>query len=111
MQRREGIITNIPRVSIGSPVAVMQRMTIRRVILCLLLLAAATLRAEERAARFFVERIDVRDAHHVSRDVVIAESRLREGETYSEQELREGNLRLNRAPYLLSADFSLEKGS
>jgi len=87
-------------------------MTLRRLLLYLLLLAAAgALRAEEPPARFFIERIDIRNAHRVSRDVVVAESRLREGSTYGEQELREASLRVNRAPYLISADFSLEKGS
>jgi hypothetical protein len=85
-------------------------MTIKRLILTLLLVAAAALHAEE-PARFFVERIDVRGIRRVSRDVVVAESLLREGTSYSEQDLREGSLRVNRAPYLISADFSLEKGS
>jgi len=92
-------------------------MTLRRLLLCLLLLASAGFAradaplTDEAPARFFIERIDVRNATRVSRDVVIAESRLREGATYSEQELREASLRVNRAPYLISADFSLEKGS
>lgn len=61
--------------------------------------------------RFFIERIDVRDAKRVSKDVVIAESRLREGKEYSEAELRDASSRLARLPFLLSAEFSLEKGS
>jgi hypothetical protein len=61
--------------------------------------------------RFFIERIEVRDADRVSPDVVIAESRLREGEEYRESELSDAAARLARLPFLLSADFSLEKGS
>ena len=39
--------------------------------------------------RFFIERIEVRDAKRVSTDVVIAESRLRQGQEYSEADLRD----------------------
>ena len=83
----------------------------RRIAIALFFLAAATGWAAEELPRFFVERIDVQNAHHVSRDVIIAESRLREGHDYTESELREAADRLLRAPYLLSADFSLLKGS
>jgi hypothetical protein len=83
---------------------------IKRLIVALVLCAATAAGAEE-PARFFIETIDVRGAHRVSRDVIAAESRLRAGGTYSETELREGAARLARAPYLLSADLALEKGS
>ena len=74
-------------------------------------LAAAGRVVADEPARFFIERIDVRNTHRVSHEVIVAESRLREGHTYSELELREAVSRVTRAPYLLSADFSLEKGS
>jgi hypothetical protein len=61
--------------------------------------------------RFFIEKIEVREANRVSPEVVIAESRLREGEDYSESDLRDASARLTRLPFLLSAEFSLEKGS
>ena len=61
--------------------------------------------------RFFIEKIEVRDAKRVSKDVVVAESRLREGQEYSEADLRDASARLGRLPFLLSAEFSLEKGS
>ena len=83
---------------------------IKRLIVALLLCASLPARAEEQA-RFFIETIDVRGAHRVSRDVIVAESRLRAGATYSELDLREGAARVARAPYLLSADLALEKGS
>lgn len=80
--------------------------------IALLVLLSAPLRAEEAAApRFFVERIEVRNAKRVSPDVVIAESRLREGHDYSEGDLRDASNRLSRLPFLLAADFSLEKGT
>jgi hypothetical protein len=62
-------------------------------------------------AAFFIERIEVRNARRVSADVVIAESRLREGQQYTEQQLRDASTRLSRLPFLLSVDFALEKGS
>ena len=59
----------------------------------------------------FIERIEVRNHKRVSPDVVIAESRLHQGRAYSEAELRDAAARLSRLPFLLSVDFSLEKGS
>ncbi len=81
------------------------------VILILAALAAPLFADEETSARFFIERIEVRNARRVSPDVVIAESRLREGQEYSEDALRDAATRLSRLPFLLSVDFALEKGS
>jgi hypothetical protein len=76
------------------------------------LFAAAPLAAQDAVPpRFFIERIEVREARRVSKDVVIAESRLREGQEYAEADLRDASARLSRLPFLLSAEFSLEKGS
>lgn len=61
--------------------------------------------------RFFIEQIEVRDASRVSTEVIVAESRLREGQEYSEADLSDAAARLSRLPFLLSAEFSLEKGS
>lgn len=79
----------------------------------LVLILAVPLFAQETATApsFFIEKIEVRETHRVSPDVVVAESRLREGEDYSEAELRDASARLMRLPFLLSAEFSLEKGS
>ena len=77
--------------------------------LILLLLAAVPLSAQD--AQFFIERIEVRNHKRVSPDVIIAESRLREGRAYSEEELHDASTRLGRLPFLLSVDFALEKGS
>lgn len=81
--------------------------------LLFIVLIAPPLLADDPAAppRFFIERIEVRNAKRVSTDVIIAESRLREGHEYSEEELRDASTRLGRLPFLLSADFSLEKGA
>jgi outer membrane protein assembly factor BamA len=85
-----------------------------RTILILTLLAALALPAaaqETSSPTFFIERIEVRNASRVSPDVVVAESRLREGTEYSELDLRDAAARLNRLPFLLSAEFSLERGT
>ncbi len=87
-------------------------MTRRIFVPALLILLAGTAFAQDVAPpRFFIERIEVRDASRVSTDVIVAESRLREGMEYSEADLRDAAARLSRLPFLLSADFALEKGS
>ena len=85
-----------------------------RLILAALILAAiaAPTRAEEAApARFFIEKIEVRDAHRASPDLIKAETLLHEGAEYSEADLKAASARLTRLPFLLSADFALTKGS
>lgn len=77
--------------------------------LLLLLLLTTPVFADD--ALLFVERIEVRNHKRVSPDVVIAESRLHEERAYSEADLRDAATRLSRLPFLLSVDFSLEKGS
>ena len=64
---------------------------------------------EAPAPLLFIERIEVRNAKRVSTDVVIAESRLREGNEYSEADLRDASTRLSRLPFLLSVDFALDE--
>lgn len=78
-------------------------------ILLLLLLTSVPVAAQE--TMLFIERIDVRNNENVSREVVLAESRLSEHHEYSEDQLRDAAARLSRLPFLLSVEFSLEKGS
>jgi hypothetical protein len=75
----------------------------------LILACASPLAAQE--ARFLVERIDVRNLRHASPQIVIAETRLTLGQSYTERELRAAADRINRLPFVLGADFALEKGS
>ncbi len=89
-----------------------------RALLTSIVLAAAVIAAPGSLAqdttgspRFFIERIEVRNHKRVSPEVVIAESRLREGGEYSESDLRDASTRLARLPFLLAADFALERGS
>jgi hypothetical protein len=78
--------------------------------LLLLLFLAVPVRAEE-TALFLIERIDVRHLTHVSPEVIRAESRLHEGQRYSENDLRDANNRVKRLPFVLDATFSLERGT
>jgi len=80
-----------------------------RPILAALLLAAPL--AAQDVPRFLVERLDVRNLRHASAEIVIAESRIRAGTAYTEQELRVAADRVARLSFVLGADFALEKGS
>lgn len=80
------------------------------IVLLLLLALAGSLGADE-ATPFLLEKIEVRNATRVSPDIVIAESLLRARQSYRESDLRAANDRLRRLPYLVDAQFSLEKGS
>jgi hypothetical protein len=82
--------------------------TAARVLLLLFLIVPV--RAEE-PARFLIERIDVRHLVHASPDVIKSESHLREGQAYSENDLRAANNLIKRLPFVLDAAFSLERGS
>jgi outer membrane protein assembly factor BamA len=85
----------------------MRRVPLLLFAFCFLLCAPAF--AQE--ARFFIERIEVRNAHRVSPQLIARETLLREGGEYSEADLSAAAARLARLPFLLSADFALEKGS
>jgi hypothetical protein len=60
---------------------------------------------------FLIERIRIEDAKHVTPAILIAEARLKEGESYREIELKRAANRILRLPFVLDASFSLEKGS
>lgn len=62
-------------------------------------------------ARFLIERIDVRNTQRISSQLIARETLLREGAEYSEADLSAASARLARLPFILSADFTLEKGS
>lgn len=74
-------------------------------------ITATALAQDAAPPRFFIERIEVRKTRRVSPDLVKAETLLREGAEYTEQEIGAASARLSRLPYLLSADLTLEKGS
>jgi len=76
----------------------------------LLLLAIAAPAAAE-VARFPIETISIRGTHFASVSVMLAESHLVAGHSYTESELHDGVLRINRLPFVLHTDVHLEKGS
>ena len=83
-----------------------------RFVLSLLTIASIAFSAlGDEPPRFFIERIEVRNTHRVSADLIKSESLLREGAEYSEPELSAAAARLSRLPFLLSAEFKLEKGT
>lgn len=75
------------------------------------LFALSALAADDPAPQFFIERIDVRNTRHASPAIIVAETRLRENQSYSEAALREASYRVARLPFVLRAEYSLEKGS
>jgi hypothetical protein len=62
--------------------------------------------------QFLIERIVVEGIERASaREIVAAETRLHEGQPYTEPALREAIYRVKRLPFVLDAEFSLRKGS
>ena len=80
------------------------------IFLALALALAAGASAEE-VPRFAIERIAFAGASSRSAAILLTESRLREGMTYSEADLRDAVARISRLPFVVQADFHLEKGS
>lgn len=61
--------------------------------------------------QFPIESILVEGATSAAARIVAAESRLEEGTTYGEPDLRDAIARIQRLPFVLSTDFRLGKGS
>ena len=79
-------------------------------LLIALLFVAAVARADE-PVRFLIESITIEGARYSSPRILIAESRLTEGHSYSEAELRDAMFRIKRLPFVLHTDFRLAKGT
>src|SRR5947207_6781228 len=79
--------------------------------LTLFLLVSQAAAGANDAPRFFIERIDVRNLRFASTAIIRAELRLPAGHEYTEDELRRASDRINRLPFVLDSEFSLEKGS
>lgn len=79
-------------------------------VIALLLFAAANTRADE-PVRFLIESIRIEGARYSSPRILVAESRLTEGRSYSEAELRDAMSRIQRLPFVLHTDFRLAKGT
>jgi hypothetical protein len=85
--------------------------------LALLLLAALPVRGQDEpidpreSARFLIEKITVEGPKEAAANIVRAETLLRAGEVYSEDQLRQAVYRVHRLPFVLDASFALRKGS
>jgi len=66
---------------------------------------------DDTAPSFHIEGIVVEGNRHVSSEIVVAESLLKAGTSYTEDDLREAIYRIKRLPFLLGIDFELRKGS
>lgn len=62
-------------------------------------------------ARFLIETITVETDRTASAGIIESETLLNEGETYTEDDLRQAVARVHRLPFVLGADFSLRKGT
>lgn len=62
-------------------------------------------------ARFLIEKITVEGPKAAAVNIVRAETLLRAGESYTEDQLRQAVYRVHRLPFVLDASFSLRKGS
>ncbi len=85
------------------------------VLLFLAALPATAQMAQEEAppetALFLIETITVEGPKEAAAHIVRAETLLREGESYSEEQLRQAIYRVHRLPFVLDASFALRKGS
>lgn len=84
---------------------------VTRVLPVLLIAVLLTVPAAADEPRFFIERIRVDGIRWSSENVLLAESRLDPGRTYTEGELRDAMARIRRLPFVLHTDFRLEKGT
>lgn len=67
---------------------------------------------QEQLPGFLIQTLAVEGTRReASRGLLIEESLLEPGRTYSERELREAVYRIRRLPFVLSADFSLRRGT
>ena len=62
-------------------------------------------------ARFLIEKITVEGPKEAAANIVRAETLLRAGELYTEDQLRQAVYRVHRLPFVFDASFSLRKGS
>jgi hypothetical protein len=69
------------------------------------------LHAADRPDSFIIERIDVRNVERVTPRLIVAESLLREGRSYSPDDLRAAEARLARLPFVASVAITTEDGS
>lgn len=84
---------------------------LRKVLSSLVLFLALARAAAAQDPGFLIERFAVSGVRYASPRIIVAESRLREGRSYSESELAAAIGRIERLPFVVFADFRLEKGT
>ncbi len=67
--------------------------------------------AQQETDRFLIEKITVEGTKQAAANIVRSETLLREGGTYTEEQLRQAIYRIHRLPFVLDASFALRKGS
>jgi hypothetical protein len=82
----------------------------KALLLAIVVVTTLSARADD-GARFFIETISIEGTRRASSDLLIAEARLKEGESYNEAQLSDAIARINRLPFVLHTDFRLEKGT
>ncbi|HEY7214489.1 MAG TPA: hypothetical protein VIC28_07655 [Thermoanaerobaculia bacterium] len=75
------------------------------------LLAQGEITEAQEPARFLIETITVVGPTEAAANIVLAETLLEKGKTYTEDQLRQAIYRLHRLPFVLDASFALRKGS
>lgn len=82
----------------------------RTFLVTLAVLIGAVAHADD-APRFFIETISIEGARDRAHAIIITESKLVAGTTYTEVELHAAMRRINRLPFVVQTDFRLAKGS
>ncbi len=67
--------------------------------------------AQQETDRFLIEKITVEGPKQAAANIIRSETLLREGGTYSEEQLRQAIYRIHRLPFVLDASFALRRGS
>lgn len=73
--------------------------------------ASSVVSTDTQAPSFFIEAIEVSGEEQVPETVILSESLLLAGQSYSEQQLRLAMQRINRLPYVMECRFQLKRGT
>ena len=84
---------------------------LRRLALLVLLAASGARALAQPVPSFLIESIEVTGGSRATDHIIVAESRLRLMQEYSEADLRRAMGRIQRLPFIVSTDFRLAKGT
>jgi outer membrane protein assembly factor BamA len=85
--------------------------TFKRIALFLLVIAGGAHTVAQPVPSFFIESIEVAGGSRATDHIIVAESRLRLMQEYTEGDLRGAMARIQRLPFIVATDFRLEKGT